>query len=390
MNPIDNPYSPGAGMEPFELAGRDAELKAFHISIGRIENGLNARSLVYYGLRGVGKTVLLREMYNVAKQKKWTSAFVETSPKNTLRTLVGSALSDTIADMAKPNAGHTVLKALKTILSFVKLEMNSTGTFSIGVDLSTVDASNAATGDMIGDFGRMIRDLSKATEENNVGIALFIDEAQDLSLEDLRAINQVVHQANQERYRIVVVMAGLPTLPARLAESTSYAERLYDYRVLKELDWDAARLALTKPALAKGVDWEEDAVEEAMTASSCYSYFIQEYGYSAWDCAKSSPITMADMEIAKSQAIDRLDVGFFRSRWDRVSDAQKEFMQTMAEYGEESVAMSDIANRIGMKSNQLSPRRSELISKGLIYSPKRGYVAFTVPQMAAFIKRQPE
>ena len=388
MEKKDNPYSPGAGRIPFALAGRGRNIEDFEVAMTRIENQTDARPIALYGLRGVGKTVLLRDLYNRAKRKRWIAAYVEADPEKDLRTLLGEELEDVLADLARPGAGETVLKAVKTALSFIRFNVSAEGSLSFGVDLSSIGGSNAATGNVSGDLGRMIRDLSQATEKTKTGIALFFDEAQDFRKEDLRAINTLAHRANQERYRLVITVAGLPTLPGKLAETNSYAERLYSFSELRELDEDASRTALLEPSLAKGVDWEEAAITNVVSTTSGFSYFIQEYGSAAWDIAKSSPITYDDTETAKSIAIGHLDTGFFRSRWDRASDAQKAYMRAMAVDDDKPSQTSEIAARLGVGMNSLSPRRAELIAKGIIYSPQHGTVAFTVPQMAAFINRQ--
>jgi hypothetical protein len=388
MEKLFNPYSPGAGMPPFELAGRGEDIELIDVAIQRVAMGLAVRSMVFYGLRGVGKTVLLREMYSRTKKAEWISIYIESDPAKDLRALLSERLEDVIADIAKPGVGETILKAVKTTLSFIKLDIDSGGGMSLGADFSGITGSNAATGNFEGDIGRLIRDLSETTVKDNKGVAIFVDEAQDLSSEDLRAINMLVHRANQEGYRIVVVMAGLPSLPAKLADSTSYAERLYMYRELKALSENAAARALTVPSEARDVRWEADAIASILKSTGCFSYFVQEYGYAVWDVAESSPITLDDVVRSESVAQRALDEGFFRTRWDRATDAQKAYLQAMAHDANEPSATSEIADRLHTVAARLAPRRSELIAKGLIYSPNRGYVAFTVPKMSEFIRRQ--
>ncbi|MCL1895981.1 MAG: ATP-binding protein [Clostridiales bacterium] len=350
--------------------------------------GADARPIALYGLRGVGKTVLLRDLYNRSKRRGWIAAYIESNPDKDLRALLCEELEDVLADLAKPGAGETILKAVKTALSFIRFDVNADGGLSFGVDLTRISGSNAATGNTSGDLGRVIRDLSAACEKTGTGIALFFDEAQDFAAEDLRAINTLSHRASQECYRLVVTVAGLPTLPGRLANINSYAERLYQFGELGELDSEAARTALLEPSAAKGVQWEESAISAVVQATAGFAYFIQEYGYAAWDTAEASPITGSDAEAAKETATLQLDRGFFRSRWDRASDVQKAYMRAMAVDGDRPSQTAEIAARLGVEKNAVSPRRAELIAKGLIYSPLHGTVAFTVPQMAAFINRQ--
>ncbi|MDR2610914.1 MAG: ATP-binding protein [Clostridiales Family XIII bacterium] len=388
MDRRKDPYSPGAGRPPFALVGRAIDIDEFEAAAWRIENGMDARPLVFYGLRGVGKTVLLRDFQKRVASKGWVTAFVEANPEKSLRAMLSDELKLAIAEMAKPSAGEVMLKALKTMMSFIQLGMDSSGQLSLGMDFSKIDYSNAATGDLSGDLTVLVRDLSASCEKTGKGVALFIDEAQDLSESDLRAINMAAHRASQEAYRFIAVIAGLPTLPRILADINSYAERLYRYRSLAELDAESSRDALTEPSLARGVRWEDDAASLAVAETGGFSYFIQEYGSAVWGQATASPITVGDVKDARAEAIKRLDEGFFRSRWDRASEAQKVYLQAMASDGDGPSSTLEIANRLGVKPTSLSPRRAGLISKGLIYSASSGTVAFTVPQMAQFIKRQ--
>ncbi|MDR1358303.1 MAG: ATP-binding protein [Coriobacteriales bacterium] len=388
MDKREDPYSPGAGRAPFALTGRAQQTEDFETAVLRIESGLDARPLAFYGLRGVGKTVLLRSLYEKVKARKWITAIVEGRPGKDLRSLIGEELEEVLADLAKPKASQTVLKAVKTALSFLHLQVNTEGAFSLGLDLSSVDSSNAATGNIAGDFGRVVRDLSFAAEKSNTGVALFFDEAQEMSTEDLQAINTLAHRASQERYRLVLAIAGLPTLPGILAESNSYVERLYAYHELGPLSAEATAAALTEPAAFRNVEWTDGAIDFAVRATGGFSYFVQEFGSASWASAKASPINLKDARRADRLAQESLDTGFFKSRWTRATDAQKAYLQAMSLDGEGPSTTAGIAARLGKEPTALSPRRAELITKGLIYSPRQGAVAFTVPKMADFIKRQ--
>jgi len=388
MDKAHNPYSPGAGRKPFALAGRESNIEDFEVAMTRIEMGVDSRPIALYGLRGVGKTVLLRELYHRARNKGWIVAYIEATPDKDIRALLGEELEDVLVDLAKPNAGEAVLRAVKTALGFIRFDVNTAGGLSFGVDLSKIGSSNAATGNISGDLSRVIRDLSVASERNGAGVALFFDEAQDLNNDDIRAINILAHKAMQERYRLVIMVAGLPTLPGKLAEMNSYAERLYQYNEIRELTPEASRIALLEPSAAKDVEWDEQAANEVIKATAGFSYFIQEYGSAVWNISEASPITVDDARSAGETAVTQLDAGFFRSRWDRASDLQKSYMRAMAVDMDTPSKTSDIAERLGIEVNSLSPRRAELIAKGLIFSPQHGVVAFTVPQMAAFINRQ--
>jgi hypothetical protein len=389
MQRKDNPYSPGAGRKPAALVGRDEPIEIWEANLSRIENGLDFRPMVMYGLRGIGKTVLLSHLGEIAMERKWIVARFEANVGKTVREMLSRELENRLVEIAKHGVGKKILNALKTALSF-RTDIGFPGVFSFGIDLSGVSGSNANTGDLAGDLYRLIKDLSAATEETESGVALLIDEAQDLSKADLAAISELVHRATQENLRLVVALAGLPTLPGVLAKSKSYAERLYEYKELQPLSPADAAAALIEPALQRGVKWAKEAVAEITLVSRGYPYFLQEYGSAGWLVASRSPITFQDAKLAIEQATLALDEGFFRSRWDKVSDSQRAYLRAMALDNDGVSLTKDISERLNLEPGALSPRRAELIRKGLIYAPRTGEVSFSVPLMAGFIQRQAE
>jgi hypothetical protein len=391
MLEINNPYQPGAGRKPLEISGRESEIGRWKVIKHRITSGLDARPLCMYGLRGVGKTVLLQHMHNDARKSGWISAHVESYNSKDLRSLLVDALENPLANLAAPKASETVRKALKTMLNFLpKATFDSLGGWSFGIDLSTVVGSNTNTPSFEGDLYRLVRDLCDAALEKKVGLSFFIDEAGDLSEHDLAAICAVQHKASQENLPFVVVLAGLPTLPSILSKAKSYAERQFEYIVIGKLSARATSRALIVPSRRQDVEWEDDALVEMMNITDGYPYFIQEFGSAVWTMASQSPIKRDDVASAIPLATKNLDQGFFRSRWDRATNAQKEYLKAMAEDLGEPSSTSDIANRLNTDVTSLGPRRAELISKGLIYANEHGKVAFTVPRMSDFIERQSE
>ncbi|MDR3363644.1 MAG: ATP-binding protein [Clostridiales Family XIII bacterium] len=387
MDIRNNPYSPGAGRKPVALVGRDVQIETWGAELSRIEKGLDSRPLVLYGLRGVGKTVLLSHMHEIAMERKWISARFEANRDKTLRELICKEFEEELAKLAAPNAGQTFLKALKTILSF-RGSVGIPGGFSFGLDLSDVQGSNAGTGDFERDLLSLARDLSDVAKESKTGVSILIDEAQDLSEVGMSAISELIHRATQDGVRLVVALAGLPSLPGLLSKAKSYAERLYAYHKIEALPYEAAMEALVEPAHAEGVEWQADAVNKVISLTVGYPYFLQEYGSACWIEAKASPIRAVDVKRAAKTAIGQLDIGFFRSRWDRVTDAQKAYLRAMAVDGDTESSTKDIANRLGQTHAALTSRRAELIGKGLIYPSRHGFVAFTVPLMADFVGRQ--
>jgi hypothetical protein len=388
MDPVANPYSPGAGRPPGALVGRDAQLAAWDVALRRVAAGRDAQSIVLYGLRGVGKTVLLARFARMARKRAWIVAQVEAKSQKSMRDMVGESLHDDLVDLARPGVGKRVLRALKTALSF-KASYDSTGSWNFGLDLSEAGGGGADTGTLESDLGKLLRDLCEAAEDRGVGVAVLVDEAQDLPEDELVALCAIVHAANQRQDRLVVGLAGLPSLPRKLAEAKSYAERLFGYHAVAALSTDEAASALTDPAEGEGVSWNPDAVVHVLEAAGGFPYFLQQFGQDAWSAAPASPLTLADARLGVATGQHALDTGFFRIRWDRATASEKEYLRAMAVDGDAGSSSGAVAARLGKKINALDPTRANLISKGLIYSPDHGIVAYTVPAMAAFVLRQP-
>jgi len=389
VDPVSNPYAPGAGRAPEALAGRAEHLEAWDVAIRRIEAGRDAQSMVMFGLRGVGKTVLLTRFAQVARDRSWLVTQVEAKSGKTIRALIGEGFHDNLVDLARPGVGTRVLKALKTALSF-KASYDSTGAWSFGLDLSEVPGGGADTGGFESDLGKLLRDLAGAADDEGVGVAVLVDEAQDLPADELIALCSIVHQANQRGDRLVVALAGLPSLPRRLSEAKSYSERLYQYKEVGALEPAAARAALVVPARAQQVGWADDAVALVLQEAGGYPYFLQQYGQETWNAADGPNVTLADARVGVARGQLALDTGFFRVRWDRATPAEKAYLRAMADDGDAGSATGEIAARLGKKVTSLGPTRAGLIGKGLIFSPDHGFVAYTVPAMAAFVRRQPE
>ena len=387
MDPVLNPYSPGAGRLPAALVGRERQLAAWEIALKRVASGRDAQSVVLYGLRGVGKTVLLTRFAQMARERDWIVAQVEAKSGRSMREMVGEALHDNLVDLARPGVGTRVLKALKTAVSF-KASYDALGTWNFGLSLNDSPGGGANTGTFESDLGKLLRDLSGAAEEKNIGLAVLVDEAQDLPDDELTALCSIIHAANQRQDRLVLALAGLPSLPRKLAEAKSYAERLFSYHAVGELSDEDAAAALVTPAESEGAAWEPRAVEHVIRASAGYPYFLQQYGQDSWNAAPESPITHADARVGVATGELALDTGFFRIRWDRATTAEKEYLRAMAVDGDHGSASGEVAARLHKKITALGPVRANLINKGLVYSPDHGIVAYTVPAMAEFVKRQ--
>ncbi|SDC24135.1 AAA ATPase domain-containing protein [Geodermatophilus telluris] len=395
VDPVRNPYAPGAGQRPPELAGRDDELSAFDVVLERIARGRPERSLVLTGLRGVGKTVLLNQLRSAAIGRGWGTGKIEARPDQSLRRPVSSALHMALRELRHPDqesmdAVLGVLKAFAQRLSPADAKLRDRWQPGIDVPAGT---GRADSGDMEIDLVELLSDAAGLAADVGKGIALFVDEMQDVQPADVSAICAACHELSQQGAPLIVVGAGLPHLPAVLSASKSYSERLFRYLRIDRLDRPAADRALLAPAEREEVTFEPAALDALYDAADGYPYFVQAYGKVTWDVAAASPVTAADVAMAAPVAEAELAVGFFGSRYDRATPAEREYMHAMAELGGPAgtaVATAEVAATLGRKPASLSPARDSLIKKGLVYSAERGQIAFTVPHFGRYLLHHPD
>jgi hypothetical protein len=397
MDPVRNPYAPGAGQRPPELAGRDSELSAFDVVLERIAHGRPERSLVLTGLRGVGKTVLLNQLRSAAISRGWGTGKIEARPEQSLRRPVSSALHMALRELGPR---HRDQDSMDEVLGVVKAfaqrgqpaDAKVRDRWQPGIDVPAA-TGRADSGDMEIDLVELLSDAAGVAADIGSGIALFIDEMQDVQPDDVSAICAACHELSQQGAPLIVVGAGLPHLPAVLSASKSYSERLFRYLRIDRLDREAADRALLAPAEREDVAFEPAALDALYEAADGYPYFVQAYGKVTWDVAASSPITADDVAMAAPAAEAELAVGFFGSRYDRATPSEREYMHAMAELGGPggaAVATSEVAVSLGRKPASLSPARDSLIKKGLVYSAERGQIAFTVPHFGRYLLRHPD
>jgi hypothetical protein len=394
MDPVRNPYAPGAGQRPPELAGRDTELSAFDVVLERIAHGRPERSLVLTGLRGVGKTVLLNQLRSAAISRGWGTGKIEARPDQSLRRPVSSALHMALRELRHPDqeSMDAVLGVLKAFALRQSTDAKVRDRWQPGIDVPAA-SGRADSGDMEIDLVELLSDAAGLAADVGKGVALFIDEMQDVQAPDVSAICAACHELSQQGAPLIVVGAGLPHLPAVLSASKSYSERLFRYLRIDRLDRAAADRALLAPAEREEVTFEPEALDELYAAADGYPYFVQAYGKVTWDVAAASPITAADVAMAAPVAEAELAVGFFGSRYDRATPAEREYMHAMAELGGPhgaAVATSEVAVSLGRKPASLSPARDALIKKGLVYSAERGQIAFTVPHFGRYLLSHPD
>ncbi|MFC0115612.1 ATP-binding protein [Kibdelosporangium aridum] len=392
MDPVRNPFAPGAGQRPPELAGRDKELAAFEVVLERVARGRPERSLVLTGLRGVGKTVLLGELRSMAVKRGWGAGKVEARPDADLRRPLSAALHRAVRDLAvrhrAPDRVEYVLGVLKAFaLRAAPSDAKLRDRWQPGIDVPAANG-RADSGDIEIDLVELFTDVAELAQDVGTGVALLIDEMQDLLPDDVSAMCAACHELSQNQAPLVVVGAGLPHLPAVLSASKSYSERLFRYVRIDRLDKEDAHQAILAPVTREEADITSDALTALFEASGGYPYFIQAYGKAAWDAAPSDPITEEDVKVAAPEAEAELAVGFFGSRYERATPAEREYLRAMAELTEgrdEGTSTADIAVFLGRKPSSLSPARDSLIKKGLVYSAERGRIAFTVPHFGRFL-----
>lgn len=395
MDPIRNPYAPGAGQRPPELAGRDSELSAFDVVLQRVAKGRPERSIMLTGLRGVGKTVLLNTLRSSAVRAKWGTGKFEARPEQSLRRPLGAALHMAVREISHP-ADSQVDSVLGTIRSFVERDAKPGAKFrdrwNPGIDvLATV--GRADSGDIEIDLVELLTDAGGLAADIGRGIAIFIDEMQDLGPEDISALCAACHEISQQGLPVIVVGAGLPHLPAVLSASKSYSERLFRYIRVDRLDREAANLALVAPAEEEDASFDDEALAALYEVTAGYPYFLQAYGKVAWDVAPRSPITAEDIRVGAPEAEAELAVGFFGSRFERATPAEREYLMAMAEAAgetDEAVSTAEVAEVLDRKPQSLSPARDALLKKGLVYSGERGRVAFTVPHFGRYLRAHQE
>ncbi len=392
MDPIRNPYAPGAGQRPPELAGRDRELGQFEVVLERIARARPERSMVLTGLRGVGKTVLLNAFRSMALQRLWGTGKIEARPDQSVRRPVAGALHMAVRELApRHRAPDRIDHFLGVLKAFAARDPKSPkGTFTphLGIDVPAV-RGRADSGDLEIDLTELFAEAASVAADLSVGIALFIDEMQDVPAPDVSALCAATHELSQTGGPLIVVGAGLPHLPSVLSASKSYSERLFRYVPIDRLDRSAADHALLAPARREGADFTPDALDALYQAADGYPYFVQAYGKVTWDAAAQSPVTDTDVKVASPQAEAELAVGFFGSRYERATPAEREYMRAMALLGDEPVPTAQVAEELGRKPSSVSPARDGLIKKGLIYSSERGLIAFTVPHFGRFLRAQP-
>jgi hypothetical protein len=385
MDPVRNPYSPGAGTRPPALVGRDGEIDAMDVALQRLRLGRDGRSQLLTGLRGVGKTVMLNEFEQVASGRGYFHEHIEVGEDGQLAPRLAAAFRRILLAMdARQRIGARVRRALGVLKAFAIRLPDST---ELTIDVEAVFGP-ADSGDLATDLAGLFVELGEVARDHDAGVLLTIDELHYVALGTLEALVMGLHRAAQQRLPITVAGAGLPSLATLTGEAKSYAERMFAFPVIGSLSEDQARDALTVPALDEAVRWEDAALDRLVAVTQGYPYFLQEFGKQAWDAAAGPDVITAD-DVARSLpvATAELDDGFFRVRTGRTSDPERAYLRAMAELGPGPVRSGDIARYLAKKPTALGPTRDGLIRKALCYSPRYGEIDFTVPLFDGFMKR---
>lgn len=386
MDPYRNPFAPGAGSRPPELAGRDHILDAAKIACGRALLGRNSRSMMLLGLRGTGKTVLLNEIGRIAEEQGYYISKIEAPEHQSLARLLYPEMRKVLRALSSIEAAKQLaqlgLKGLRGFASIFKIEVAGA---EIGVE---PEPGLADSGDIQFDLPDLFTAIGKAAKAGSKGWVLLIDEVQYLSEADLSALIVSIHRMSQEGLPVIMVGAGLPQIARLAGEAKSYSERLFLYPGVGALDPESARQAVKKPIIEEAATISNDALTEIVTKTQGYPFFLQEWSSKAWDNAEGPEITKQDVDIAYSETLASLDDGFFRVRLDRLTPKETEFVTVMATLGDGPYAMNDIAKALDKKLSSLGPVRANTISKGMIYSTEHGFLDFSVPLFAEFMRRQ--
>jgi len=387
MDPRTNPYAPGAGTPPPELAGRDEIIERAEIALDRSRNGLAARSLLMVGLRGVGKTVLLSNIARQTEARGLVTVVLEAPENRSLPALLIPPIRSGLLKLDRIAAtGHLARRTLKALGGFVGAMKIKYNDIEFGVDLGS-EPGVADSGNLEHDLIDLFHELGQAAKEKQTAVVFFIDELQYVKEDELASLITALHHCAQNQLPIALIGAGLPQLVGRAGRAKSYAERLFEYPEIGPLKDSAAKKALVTPAERLGVHYEEAALTEILQHTQAYPYFLQEWGKHSWACATKSPITFEDAVAATELAILDLDASFFRVRFDRLTPGEKKYLRAMAELGAGPHRSGDIAHLLRKEVQAVAPTRATLISKGMIYSPSHGDNSFTVPLFDGYMKR---
>lgn len=387
MDPVRNPYAPGAGSPPQELAGRSAIRRDVDVRLQRLRLGRPAKSVMLVGLRGVGKTVLLDQMRKDAEAEGIQTVRIEAPEDRSLPALLAPSLRLALLHLSKKEAARDyAIRGLRALAGFASKLKVTYADIEVGLDYDP-EPGLADNGDLEGDLTALLQQVGIAARAAGTAVVIFIDELQYVEEPQMAALVSALHRCSQDQLPVTVVGAGLPQLRGRMGEAKSYAERLFDFPEIGPLSALDSAEAIVRPAQNEGVEIQDRAVQLIIEKTQGYPYFLQEWGKHTWDIARESPIREQDVLNASDEAIAALDESFFRVRFDRLTPTEKKYLRAMADLGPGPHRSGDIAEELRRNVTSLGPTRAGLIGKGMIWSPTHGDTAFTVPLFDEFMKR---
>lgn len=389
MDPALNPYTPGAGTQPRALTGRERQVEQFDVVRRRLQLGFPERGMVLCGLRGMGKTVLLRELARRARNDGWRLSFIEARHGTDLREAFTTAALEQLAGLS---IRERALAAFGRAMSLIRA-VRATVTPELQVDLETTDLLTVGRS-LEADLGELLSRVGTLAREQEIGVAFFVDELQELPSADLAALCAAMHRVGQEELPVAFVAAGLPSLPGLLAAAKSYSERLFSYPEIGLLPDDAAREAIVRPPRAvlgdAAPEIEAAAVDRMVRFAGGYPMLLQAVGKHAWDRAVGDRVTVADALAAEADAFDDLSRELFLARWQRATPRERDYLVAVAGFGS-ACSSAEAARSAGFRnSTAAGPTRDQLIGKGLLWAPERGRIAFTMPLFERFVLARAE
>lgn len=385
MDPVKNPYVPNAGAMPPALPGRRSLIDAFEVALPRALAGKTPKSLLPYGLRGVGKTVLLNRFIQDAERTGYIVIFIEAdADMDFVAQLVAELRRVLLSLDGRARVNETVKRAIRILKSFA-LKFNL-GDLSLELGVEP-ERGQADTGDLTTDLTALLLAVGEAARSAATAVLIAIDEVQTVKETEFKALIMALHRITQRQLPVLAVATGLPQVVGLAGDAKTYAERLFDYREIGALSKADTFAAIAQPAEEEGVTFTAEALDRLYEATQGYPYFVQEWAYYVWNQAKSSPVGADVVGSVRDEVLAGLDQGFFRARYDRVTTSERRYLRAMAELGAGAQGTGDVAKVLGKTLSQLAPSRDALIKKGLIYSPEAGKVAFTVPLFADYMRR---
>lgn len=388
MEALRNPYTPNAGAEPQAIVGRDDQLASFDLLLARLQRGRIGQSMIITGLRGVGKTVLLGQFRSKSLAQDWVVIELEVrkSDEAAFRRNLANRLRTCLFELSPRARWTDRFRHAAAVLRSFTLQVEPSGALTLGLDVAPAEGI-ADSSDLSMDLTDVLLAIGGAAQENGRGVVLLLDEVQFLDKRQLEAIIAALHKLVQRKFPVTLVGAGLPQIAELAGDTKSYAERLFKFPTIGNLDEQDARAAFAKPALEEGAHFRDDALRMAVEITSGYPYFIQELGHAVWTIATGNSITRDDIVAAVPGYEAKLDESFFRVRLDRATELQRAYLRAMAQLGPQPQKAADVADIMGRQSTNLGPTRAELINMGLLYTPEHGYAAFTVPHFDKFMLR---